>query len=201
MSVLDRILSLACLAVPLCAGAQARELPDSTAAGRYALVLYAGGGLSWYTAPAGTPNQLETTTQRFGPDACVRLMWLPDHRLRVGFESGWSTVYSYNIEGPGPTGRVQQTAVPLLLMWSMPLTKRFSIFGGWGTYRLTSQLDYLGTARASTYSLGYAAALSYVYPVSATVGVAMEGKWYYVAEARHTLVAAQVQLVWKLYRW
>ncbi len=181
--------------------AQPASTPDSTEAGKYALVLYAGGGLSLYPTRSGVPSHLDTRTTYLGPSACARLMWLPDHRLRVGFESGWTTLYSYTIEGPGPTGRVEQVAVPLLLVWSMPLTKRFSLFAGYGTYRITSKLDYLGTTRASTFSLGYAAALSYVYPLTEAVGLDLEVKWYHAAETRHTLLAGQLQLVWKLHRW
>ncbi len=128
-------------------------------------------------------------------------MWLPDHRLRVGIESGWSPLYSYDIAGPGPKGRVELVAVPLLLVWGMPLTDRFSVFAGYGTYRITSKLDYLGTTRSSTFSLGYSAALSYVYPISEWVGVDMEVKWFNATETRHTVLAAQAHLVWKLHHW
>lgn len=181
--------------------AQPASVPDSTQADTYALVLYAGGGLSFYPVEAGVPSHLDTRLTSLGPSACARLMWLPDHRLRVGFESGWTPIYSYSIEGPGPRGSVELVAVPLLLVWSMPITKRFSVFAGYGTYRITSKLDYLGTTRSSTFSLGYAAALSYVYPLSGTVGVDLEVKWYDAAETRHHLLSAQLQLVWKLHRW
>lgn len=175
--------------------------PDSTQADKYALVLYATGGLSWYPAVPGVPSQLETSAITMAPSGTARLMWMPDHRLRVGFESGWTPLYSYTIEGPGPHGRVEQVAVPLLLMWSMPLTKHFSLFAGYGTYRLTSKLDYLGTTRSSTFSMGYAAALSYVHPLGSKVGLDVEVKWYDLAETQHTLLLAQLGLVWKLYRW
>ncbi len=181
--------------------AQVPDKPDSTQMGRYALVLYAGGGLSSYPAPAGVPTHLVTHSTTLGPSGSVRLMWLPDHRLRVGFESGWTPLYSYTIDGPGPTGKVELVAVPLLLVWSMPLTDRFSLFAGYGTYRITSKLDYLGTARSSTHSLGYSAAVSYVYPISEWVGVDMEVKWYNATETRHTVLALQAHLVWKLHHW
>lgn len=181
--------------------AQPESRPDSTRPGQYAIVLYATGGISLFPSVAGTPDHLETHVAYWGPSGTVRLMWFPDHRLRVGLESGWTTVYSYTIDGPGPTGRVALTAVPLLLMWSMPLTDRFSVFVGLGTYRLTSTLEYLGTTEASTFSLGYAAALSYVWPLNGKIGLDTELKWYYAAETRHTVLAAQVGVVWKLYRW
>lgn len=195
-----RILLSACVLFSLPTLAQ-QAVPDSTQADKYALVLYVGGGLSWYPKVAEVPVHLDARAQPLGASMSARLMWLPDRRLRVGFESGWTPVYTYDIEGPGPKGRVEMVAVPLLLLWSMPVTKRLSLFAGYGTYRLTSTLHYLGTTRASTFSLGYAASLSYVVPFSPTLGLAIEGKWYNAVETRHTLLCGQVQLVWKLHQW
>lgn len=199
--VLERLAWLLVCAWPCACRAQDISVPDSTEADKYALVLYAGGGATLYPTAAGVPSHLDTQVSYWGPSVSARLMWLPDRRLRVGFESGWSTIYSYDIEGPGPNGRVEQVAVPLLLVWSMPVTKRLSLFAGYGTYRVTSKLEYLGTTQAATFSLGYCAALSYVHPLSNTVGIGLDLKWYNAAETRHTLLAAHAQVVWKLHRW
>jgi hypothetical protein len=193
------------LAIALLAGrvahAQPRNVPDSTQAGRFAFVLYAGGGLAYYPQLPPTPSYLETHSTSTGPCLTARIMWLADHRLRVGIESGWTTFYAYDIVEPSQPGRVELTGVPLLLVWSMPLTQRFSLFAGYGTYRITSRLDYITRSQASMFSLGYAAALSYVLPFSERVGAAMEVKWYNATETRHTILSAQVQLVWKLHHW
>ena len=183
------------------AWSQPGSAPDSAEKDTYALVLYAGGGFSVTPTLPGTPGHLDTDVTTLGPCATARLMWVPDHRLRLGFESGWTTFYSYTIEGPGEQGSVDLVGVPLLITWSMPLTKRFSIFAGYGVYRITSKLDYYGTAVASTFSMGYAAALSYVHPLNDRVGIAIEGKWMNAVETRHTLLGGQVQLVWTLHRW
>lgn len=194
------------LASALCAASAAcaqelKSVPDSTQAGKYAFVLYAGGGLSYLPTDPGTPHHLDTRVTTLGPSGTARLVWLADHRLRLAFETGWTTFYSYRILGPGATGRVQLVGVPLLVMWSMPLTRHLSLFAGYGTYRVTSKLDYEGTAFASTFSLGYAAALSYVHPLTERLGIALEVKWYNAAETRQTLLLAQTELVWKLHRW
>jgi hypothetical protein len=193
------------LAIVLNAGsalrAQLPSVPDSTQAGRFALVLYTGGGIAYYPQLPPTPSHLATRSTSNGPGFTARIMWLSDHRLRVGIESGWITFYSYDIVEPAQPGRLELTGVPLLLMWSMPITQRFSLFAGYGTYRITSRLDYITRTEASMFSLGYAAALSYVYPFSERIGAAMEVKWYNAAETRHTILSAQVQLVWKLHSW
>lgn len=193
---------LLCLwVVGLRSGLAQGGVPDSTQADKYALVIYAGGGVSVYPKVAEVPVHLDTRARHTGASVCARLMWLPDRRLRVGLESGWTTLYTYDIEGPGPKGRVELVAVPLVLLWSMPVTERLSLFVGYGTYYLTSELDYLGSARASAFSMGYAAALSYVVPFGPRLGLAIEAKWYNAAETRHTLLCGQAQLVWKLHHW
>lgn len=183
------------------AQAQSTSNPDSAEKDTYAIVLYAGGGFSSLVSEAGVPRHLDTRLTTLGPCGTARLMWLPDHRLRLGLESGWTTFYSYDIEGPDATGRMELVGVPLLITWSMPLTKRLSVFAGYGVYRLTTRLDLFGSTTTSFYSMGYAAALSYVYPINDRVGLALEGKWMNAAETRHTLLGAQMQLVWKLHRW
>ena len=175
---------------------------DTLQAGRHAFFLHAGGGLSWYPRTVGTPKHLETSTTTLWPMATARLMWQPDHRLRIGIESGWTTFFGYAIDGPGLEGRVRLNAVPLLLMWSMNITDRFSLYAGYGTYRLTSELDYAGTVRTGMFSLGYAAALSYVQPIGDRIGIEAEVEWMNAAETRHTLLCLQTRLVWKLFeRW
>ena len=181
--------------------AQEPDTPDSMRAGKQALLLYAGGGLSFYPGTPGVPTHLETRVTPWAPSGTARLMWLPGHRLHVGIESGWTPVYSYSIEGPGPAGSVHLDAVPLLLVWSMPISERIRVFAGYGTYRLTTTLNYLGTTRTSMFSMGYSAAVSYVHPLTNRVGIDLELKWFNAAETRHTMLAAQLQLVWKLHDW
>ncbi|MDB5240397.1 MAG: hypothetical protein JWP57_1022, partial [Spirosoma sp.] len=71
---------------------------DSTAnkRGPYTIVLTLGGGLSYYSTHLGVPSGLDQVdVSRFGVPATFRAMWYPDHRLRIGLETGWTTMYSY----------------------------------------------------------------------------------------------------------
>ena len=198
---IDTLLFCAALTSAQAMHAQESGTTNSTRAQERALVLYAGGGMSHYPGTPGVPAHMDTRITSWAPSGTARLMWHPGHRLHVGLESGWTPVYSYSIDGPGATGSVHLDAVPLLLVWSMPLTERISLFAGYGTYRLTTTLDYLGSTRTSMFSMGYSAALSYVHPVSQRLGIDMELKWFNAGETRHTVLAAQLQLVWKLHTW
>ncbi|HEX2617303.1 MAG TPA: hypothetical protein VHL57_07150, partial [Flavobacteriales bacterium] len=163
-----RLLLGACV-LPLAVRAQQEPstlVADTLPAGIYAVVVQVGGGASLYPGPMGTPTHLSTQAHALGWSGSVRVMWHPDHRLRVGIESGRVDLYRYTIDGPGEAGSVRLTAVPLLLMWSMPITKHVALYAGYGTYLLQSELDYFGRVRSQKFSLGYAAALSYVRPLS-----------------------------------
>ena len=168
---------------------------DST----YALVAYVGGGLSQYVLVPGGPPDIPTDVSKTGLAGTVRLMWQPDHLLRLGIESGWTKLYSYTLEQQ-PTGQLFLSAVPLLLVWSMPVFG-VDLFLGSGYYLLNSNLDYQGTVNVSTWSLGWMAAASYTHPLSDQLGVAGEIKWMNASEHESANLTVQAQLVWRLFEW
>ena len=90
--------------------------------GPYTLVFSIGSGLSYYSTHLGVPAALEQThVSRFGVPATLRAMWYPDHRLRIGLESGWTTMYSYRGLVGNETAHMYVSVVPVLLVFSMPL--------------------------------------------------------------------------------
>ena len=93
----------------------------------YAVVLYAGGGVANYTS-AIINQGLQTSNNRTNPSAMLRVMWHPNYRLKVGIETGISNFYSYTIKNGNDVGKVTLTAVPILVVWSIPIIKRVNIF-------------------------------------------------------------------------
>lgn len=169
---------------------------DST----YSLVAYIGGGLARYiVAPGGPPPGVPVEYTRTGLSGTVRVMWHPDHLLRLGLESGWASFYSYKF-GTQPSGEVSLSAVPLLVVWSMNVLG-VDWFVGSGYYRLNSSLDFKGTVDVQTWSLGWMAAASYTHPLSESLGLAGEVKWMNATEHADAALNIQVQLVWKLLEW
>ena len=180
--------------------------------GPYTLVFSAGSGLSYYSTHLGVPAALEQThVSRFGVPATLRAMWYPDHRLRVGLETGWTTMYSYRGLVGNETAHMYVSVVPVLLLFSMPLAwlsgtdrsiaRRLSITAGTGIYINHSRLDYVGTVMANTNSLGWMAAASYTYPLSRRFRVAGELKWYDAVAAENAAFTAEVQLIWRPFSW
>jgi hypothetical protein len=131
----------------------------------------------------------------------LRIMWHPDHLLRLGIETGYVPFYTYKIDDGVNKGKMTMSAVPLLISWSMPVKKKFNVFVEYGLFLMNSTLDYLGTAKSSTNSLGYAVAANYIHPVSDNLGLAAEIKWMKATETKDEIISAQVQLVWKFFKW
>jgi hypothetical protein len=169
-------------------------------AGPYALVAYVGGGLGYYPiSPGSPPPGVPSELTRFGPSGTVRLMWHPDHLIRLGVETGWTMLYSYSLQ-QAPAGELYLSAVPLLWVMSMEVLG-VNLFAGSGYYLLNSNLEYEGTTNVQTLSLGWMLAASYVRPISENLGVAGELKWINASEHEEASLALQVQLVWKVLEW
>lgn len=215
-SRLNTTLGVICLsAISLIAKAQT----DTAAArrGPYAVVLTVGGGLSYYATKVGVPPALEQVrASRWGVPATFRAMWYPDHRLRIGLETGWTTLYSYRGVATGERAQVYVSAVPVLIVFSMPLgwlseaspgtiertlARRLSLTGGTGAYLLNSRLAYGGVVNNNRISLGWMAAGSYTQPISQRFRIATELKWYNATATEDATFIWQLQLVWRAFSW
>ncbi|MEO7767733.1 MAG: hypothetical protein ABIS01_09915 [Ferruginibacter sp.] len=169
---------------------------------RKSLVLYLGGGVSQYTATINTqPIGLQTNILRMSPTGTVKLMWHPQYRLRIGLESGYVHFYSYNLKSGNTRGNVSLSGIPLLIIWSMPIVKSLELFAGFGSYFLTTRLNYLGKVKSSSRSLGSNIALSYLQPISKNVGLSAEAKWINAFQTKDNGLSLQVQLRWRFIEW
>jgi hypothetical protein len=176
--------------------------PPHAGRGTYSLVVYAGIGWSYYLNSVGIPTGMQSTQiNRSGLPATLRVMWHPDHKLRLGLESGWLPMYTYTSHNATSEGRVSLSAVPLLIVWSMPVGRHLNLFAGTGYYMINSQLEYEGTTNTKTNSLGWMAAASYIYPINKQVGLAAEVKWMNAVETADGIMTLQLQLVWTPLRW
>jgi hypothetical protein len=170
--------------------------------GKYAFILYAGGGWFSYVGTIGSPGiASNTSVVRSHPIGMFRIMWHPDHRLRIGIESGYTDFYTYTVQNGSSSGKVNLTGIPILLVGSMALTKRLNVFAGIGSYLLTTNLNYKGSTRSKSLSLGINASVNYIQPVSPKLGIGAELKWTDVTQTKDYGMSAQVMLVWKFFEW
>ena len=193
---------------------ESRQTLDSITAQRrlYHIMVTAGSGLSYYSTHLNVPASLEQTqVSRFGVPATLRVMWQPDRRLRVGLETGWTTMYSYRGQVATEPTHVYVSVVPILIVFSMPLTwlkggkesiaRRLAITAGTGSYINYSRLDHAGTVLAKSNSLGWMVAGSYTRPIGRKFWVAGELKWYDAVSVENAAFLAEIQLVWRAFSW
>lgn len=170
--------------------------------GTYSLVAYISGGAGYFASTKGYPGYLHANVRRVNPVSTIRILWHPDHLLKGGVETGYITFYAYSMrDSSGNKGKVALNATPVLLVWSMSVTRHFNIFAGSGAYFLNSHLDYLGKTVSKKFAVGWMAAASYIVPLSKNAGLGAETKWLYAAETSNGSICLQVQFVWKFMKW
>lgn len=165
-------------------------------------VLHGGGGMSYYTGGINQANvAIPGTLNKWSPAATLRLMWYPRYRLRLGIESGFTNFYRYNVKDPDGEGKVTLQAVPLLVVWNMQVLPRLNIYAGFGSYFLSTRLDYRGKVLSSDVVLGSNVAVSYTQPINKRVGVAAELKLMNAFETKDAALTLQLHFVWKVFQW
>lgn len=188
---------LVVLAAVLCAASATAQLPRDSS---FAIVAYAGGGVAQYLTAISPPADIRSSVHRGGASFTLRVMWHPDHLLRAGIESGWYRVYSYTLHAQSD-GNLYLSAIPLLLVFSMPLSDRWNVFAGVGGYFVKSRLDFGSVVTAYEFSQGWMAAASYAYPLSSTLDLSAEVKWLNASQFEDANLTAQVHLVWHVFTW
>lgn len=181
--------------------AQSTPAEDSAAKRNKSLVLFIGGGASYYANSVNPPAADQSSITRLYPATTIRVMWYPQYRLRLGLQSGTTTFYSYEVTEGSSTGKVKLTAIPVMIMWSMPIVERLNVYAGFGTYILTSHLDFKGQVASTSMSLGSNIALAYEQPLSKSLGLAFEGKWENDFVSKNNAVSLQIHLAWKFLEW
>jgi hypothetical protein len=169
--------------------------------GEYALVAFAGGGISFFQGHAGTPGSLNAVVNRKAPIGTFRLMWYPDQLLRVGVETGWVKFYSYEIDDNGVKSSTEITGTPILVVFSMAFREHLNVYGGTGTYLVQSKLNYNGIVKATAPSLGWMLAAAYDIPLSQNLGITSEAKWLWASGPKNGSISLQLHMRWKFLRW
>ena len=179
--------------------AQSRLKTDSVAKRKQSVEITVGGGFASYLSDVAAPSTLQGNITKTSPAATIRAMWHPGFRLNLGIQSGYTNFYSYHVNNNNVEGKQKLSAVPILIVWSMPIDKHINVFAGFGSYVLTTNLDYKGVVKTSTFSLGSNLALSYTKPLSHKLGLSAEAEWMNAFETKDNLLAFKINLVWKAF--
>ncbi len=212
MKTILSLLSLLLL-LPPCR-AQFSPATDTTGGkrGAYHLVLTAGAGPSRYGTAIGIPPAWQRTEGNYaGTSFTIRAMWHPDHRFRTGLETGLTSFYSYKGTVDGEVASVKVSAIPILLIYQMPLAwykgsersfwRRMAVTVGTGAYLIRSQLSNKGIVNSQEISAGWLAATSYTQPLSNSLRLAVEARWLNPTATQESDFSLQAQVLWRIFSW
>jgi hypothetical protein len=133
-------------------------------------------------------------------NATAKIMWQPEHLLRVGIESGYLSFYSYKQSGftsdYGTTDiKSSLSALPIFLVFSMEVFEEFEISTGVGVYFLFSEIDsYNNKVSSSVFSNGYCSSVSYYFQLNMDFKIGGELKYYYISKIEDADLSLQVVL-------
>jgi len=147
----------------------------------YAVTAYINAGYSRFISELD-----DNDLNKNGFSGTVRLMWEPEHLLSIGIESGYLQLYDISTQLTFQdtltfAGSSELTAVPIITVFSMELFENFKLSIGSGIFLLTSKVDALGNLVNSTQiSTGVLGSASYYYPISHTISLGGEIKYYFI---------------------
>jgi hypothetical protein len=173
----------------------------------YALTVYVGGGYTRNFSPFERIAGLDQKPDRNGMSGFVRVMWTPEHLLSVGLETGLARIYAVNATGVQTAfGTTEYSSilnvVPLSLTFSMHLTRRLEGYIASTSYLLYSHTSSFGNSVYGTMlSIGFSAALSYMWPINDDWSIGGELKWYQIEKSNDRNGMFQVVISYQFLEW
>ncbi|MBK7106354.1 MAG: hypothetical protein IPH62_13825 [Ignavibacteriae bacterium] len=136
---------------------------------------------------------------RFQPNAAIKIMWQPEHLLSVGIESGYFLLYTlekddFVDEEFGTTNvKVNMSAIPLFLAFSMKIYENIELNGGIGGYLILTNVDAFDNKIISTgWSTGYQLGINYLFPFSEKLNFGTELKTYYLSKLESASIGINI---------
>jgi len=165
---------------------------------KYSVTAYINAGYSRYISELD-----DSDLNKNGFSGTIRLMWEPDHLLSIGIESGYIQLYDFNSQtsfGSGNSFNVasELNAVPILSVFSMKIIDNLKLSVGSGIFLLTSKVDALGnTVNTDQVSTGVLIASSFLHPLSHTLSLGGEIKYYLINKIEDGGLNFQISLQYR----
>jgi hypothetical protein len=169
-----------------------------------ALKLTLGGGYGYYFNTF--TNVVDEDVKNSRPSFCGKLMWQPEHRLRIGFESGYYEIYSTTrIETVNKTQKLTTSlnVIPLFLTLAFKTTKHFDINFATGgaimNYGVIVNKSKKSRIEGQTLSLSnFATGVAWYLPLGNRFELGAEFKYLYLGKTQDSHVSAFLDLSYKI---
>jgi hypothetical protein len=142
-----------------------------------------------------------------GYDGIIRLMWQPEHMLRVGLESGYHHLYTFEVnqvstEFGVTDARSSLTAIPILFVAAAEVLPSIELLGGMGTTILHTYFDSYGyETNSSQLSTSYFIAGRYEYPLNESLAIGGELNYYRINKIEDAALSLRFMLSYRLLSW
>jgi len=136
-----------------------------------------------------------------------RIMWQPEHLLRIGLESGYHSLYNYKQTGIGTDFGVTDaqsslTAIPVFFIAAMEIIPSFEIIAGLGATFLNSSFESFGLKTESTQlSTSQFVSAQYSYALNKKFSLGSELRFYRINKIEDSTLSLQIILGYKLLEW
>jgi len=137
----------------------------------------------------------------------IRVMWEPEHLLRIGLESGYNSLYTYeesvtDTEFGSTDAKSSLNSIPLFLVISMEIIPSINLTTGFGPSFLKTSFEAFGSQNQSTQiSTSYYVAASYSYPLNMKFAFGGEFRWYRIQKIEDGTLSIQLMLQYRLFSW
>jgi len=168
----------------------------------YYLNVEAGAGYARYLT-----DMDQTGLNQNGIASSFRVMWQPEHLLRLGLETGYNSLFTYeesNIATDfGPTdAKSSVTSIPLLFVVAMQITPSINLSAGFGPSFLNTSFDAFDWHTTSNQtSTSYYVATRYYYPIAQSLSLGGELRWYKIQKLEDSTLSLQIFLSYHLLSW
>ena len=172
------------------------------------LKLVVGGGYGHFFNQFSNVQDQDIITYR--PEFVGKLLWQPEHRLRVGVESGYYMMYSTSRiqtnSGVTETLTTDLNVVPIFLNFSMRVVNHFEVnFGtGWASMIYTVKVNKSKKNKVvgHTFSMSnLSVGCSYYLPLGRKFDVGAELKYLYLGKTDDNYASLSLNLAYKFVTW
>lgn len=169
-----------------------------------ALKLTIGGGYGYYFNTF--TNVLDEDVKNSRPSFCGKLMWQPEHRLRIGFESGNYEIYSTTrIETLSKIQKLTTSlnVIPLFLSFSLKTTKHLDLNFATGAaimnYSVMVNKSKKSRVEGQSFSLSnFATGFTWYLPLGNRFELGAEFKYLSLGKTRDNHVSAMLDFSYKI---
>jgi hypothetical protein len=166
-----------------------------------------GGGYGYYFNTF--TNVTDEDVVNYRPSVSARLLWQPEHRLRLGIESGLFYLYSttrIQTDNSSEKLTTKLKVVPMFLSISMRVVNRFELnFGtGWAlmVYTISLNKSTKDKITGNTFSMSnFAAGCSYYIPLGRKVDIGAEVKYLYLGKTDDYHISGMINFSYKFKTW